>query len=74
VQDDARAGDWDQGARMKYLGAVMRDLGGLTMVEPRQEACIGHQSRIGGQDAGDILPQHDVPSAQRAAEQRGGQI
>ena len=60
VQHDPRAGDRDERARVQHLGAVVRDFRRLAMVQLRDEPRVGHQPRIGGQDAGHVLPQHDA--------------
>ena len=59
---------------MEHLGAVVRDLGRLTVMELRDEACVGHEPRIGSQDPRDVLPQHDAPRTERAREERRRQI
>ena len=40
----------------------------------RDHARVGHHARVGGQQAGHVLPQADLDGAERAAEQRRGQI
>ena len=59
------ARDRDQRARMQHLGAVVRELRRLAQVKLRDDARVGHHARIGGQQAGDILPQRHLraPSA-----------
>ena len=59
---------------MEHLGAVVRHLGRLAVMQLRDEPCVGHQARIGREDARDVLPQHDAPGAERAREQRRRQV
>ena len=59
---------------MEHLGAVVRDLGRLAVMQLRDEPRVGHEARIGGQDARHVLPQHDAPGAERAREQRRRQV
>ena len=59
---------------MQHLGAVVRDLGRFAMVELRNQPRVGHEPRIGGEDAGHVLPEHDALGAERAREERRRQI
>ena len=59
---------------MQDLGAVVRDLGRLAVMELRDEPRVGDEARIGGQDARHVLPQHDALGAERAREQRRRQV
>ena len=61
-------------ARVQHLGAVMRDLRRLAVVQLRNEPGVGHEPGIGGEDAGHVLPEHDAPRAERWREQSRGQI
>ena len=70
VQRDSRAGDRDQRARMEDLRAVVRDFGGLAMMQLRNQPRIGDDAWIGGQDAGHVLPQHDTLRRQAIARAR----
>ena len=58
VQRDPAAVEGDEGARVQDLGAEVGHLGRLAVVELRHEARVGHRLRIGGEDAGHVLPQH----------------
>ena len=60
VQRDPRAGDRDQRARMQDLGAVVGDFGRFAMMQLRNQAGVGDEPRIGGQDAGHVLPADDA--------------
>ena len=51
VHLDARAGDRDERARVQHLRAVVRDLARLAMVQLRNQARVGHEPWVGGQDA-----------------------
>ena len=44
------------------------------MMQLRNHARIGHQPRIRGEDAGHVLPQHDMTRAKRSRQQGGGQV
>jgi hypothetical protein len=74
VQRDARTGDRDERTRVQDLGAVVRDLGRLPMMELRDEPRVGDEPRIGGQDSRDVLPQHDALGAEGARQQGGRQV
>ena len=52
----------------------MRDFGGLLVVQLRDQPRVGHQPRVGGEDPGHVLPQRHDLGAQRAREQRGGEV
>ena len=64
MEGDGGAGDWDQRARMQHLGAVVRHLGGFAVVQLRNEAGVRDDPRVGGQNAGHVLPQHHRPCAE----------
>ena len=66
-QGDAAAVEGDEGARVQDLGPEVRDLGRLAVVQLREKARVGDGSRIGGEDAGHVLPEHDARGAERAA-------
>jgi hypothetical protein len=74
VERDPRAVERDERARVQHLGTEVGHLGSLAVVELGQQARVGHGARIGGQDAGDVLPQHDARGAERAGEQCRGEI
>ena len=74
MQRDSRAGYRDQCARMEDLRAVVRDFGGLAMMQLRNQPRVGDGPWIGGQDAGHVLPQHDPPGPERARQDRRGEI
>ena len=59
---------------MEHLGAVVRHLGRLAVMHLWDEPCVGHQARIGREDARDVLPQHDAPGAERTREQCRRQV
>ena len=57
--------DRDQRARVQHLRAVVGELGRLAQVQLRDDARVGDDPRIGGQQAGDVLPQRHLARAQR---------
>ena len=59
---------------MQHLRAVVRDLGGFAMVQLRDEARVGHEPRIGGQDAGTSFHSTTRRAPSERAEQRRRQI
>ena len=64
----------DERARVQDLGAEVGDLRRLAVVHLREQPRVGHRSRVGGQDPGHVLPQHDARRAERAGEKRRGQV
>ena len=66
AQHDARAGNRDERARMQDLGAVVRDLCGLAMMELRDQPRVGDETRIRGQNAGHVFPEHHLVAAPSA--------
>ena len=71
---DRAAGHRDERPRVQHLGAEVGQLGRLADVQLRDHARVGHDARIGGEQARDVLPERDLLGRQRASEQRGGQI
>ena len=64
----------DQRARVQHLGAVVRELRRLAQVQLRDDAGVGHDARVGGEQARDVLPQRHLARRQRAPEQRRRQV
>ena len=67
-------GDRDERARMQHLGAVVRDLRGLAMMELRDQASVGDKTRIGRQNAWHVLPEHGGRGAEGTREKRRRQV
>ncbi len=59
---------------MQHLGAVVRQLGRFPRVELRDDPGIGDDTRIGGEQARDILPERDPSRPERAGDERRGQV
>jgi hypothetical protein len=67
-------GHGDQRARVQHLRAVVRQLGRLAHVERRDEAGVGDDARVGGEEARHVLPQHHGPRAERGGEHGRRQV
>ena len=74
VEGDAAPVEGDEGARVQDLGAEVGDLRRLAVVHLREEARVGHRAGVGGEDPGHVLPEHDARGAERAGEQRRGEV
>jgi hypothetical protein len=74
VQRDAGAVERNERARVQHLGAEVGNLRRLPVVQLRQQARVRDGARVGGQDARDVLPEHDASRAEGASEQRGREI
>jgi hypothetical protein len=59
---------------MEDLRAIVRHLRGFTMVELRNQPRVGDDARIGRENSGDVLPEHDFARGERASEQRRREI
>ena len=64
----------DQRARVQHLRAVIRQLRRLAQVQLRDDAGVGDDARVGGEQARDVLPQRHLARRQRAPEQRRRQV
>ena len=71
VQHDTRAGNRNERSRVEHLGAVMGKLASLSVVQLRNQTGVWNEARIGGQNAGHVLPENDLSRTKRAREQRG---
>ena len=74
VQRDPRSRNRDQRPRVEHLRAVVRHFGGFLVVQLGNEARVRNHSRIGGEDAGNVFPQHHAAGAEHSREQRGGEV
>ena len=74
MEGDAAPVEGDERPRVQHLGAEVGDLRGLAVVHLREEARVGHRPGVGGEDPGHVLPEHDARRAERAGEQRRGQV
>ncbi len=60
VEQDAAPVEGDEGARVQDLRPEVGHLGGLAVVELRDEARVGDARGIGGEDSRHVLPEHDA--------------
>jgi hypothetical protein len=73
-EGDAPPRERDEGARVEHLGAVVGELGRLAGVHRGHHARIRHDPRVGGEEPGHVLPEGDARGAERAGDERGGQV
>jgi hypothetical protein len=59
---------------MEHFGAVVGELRGFPRVQLGNHPRVRHDARIGGQEAGHVLPQGDPTRAQRPGQQRRREI
>ena len=60
--------------RVQHFGAEVGELGGFVEADDLDAACIGTDSRVGGENAVDVGPDFDAVGTEASAEDGGGEV
>ena len=60
--------------RVQYLRAVVRELRCLTRIELRHDAGARNESRIGGEESGNVLPERDLGGTEHSRQHRRREV